>query len=491
MRIKQFLLCFGIFAFFFCSCNSPAGSGGGSDVIDKPVNVPPRVFLAQNLETESFYQVNAELLAESKNCKVWAEKGSGVSVATANSMAKAYEDAILPKMLDTFGVTYDFKYQEQVVAHNTMELADWYGDGDGKLSILLLDIQDGYEPGVNDSYVAGYFDGRNFVKGQNSNSCDMIYIDTKPGRPGTMDSNATFAHEMQHMMNFVTSQVARPYLLDLWVDEGLSSAAEWLIRGSHSEGKWANYNQDISGLIQKGNNFFVWGNRENENQYALLDDYSTVYLFFQWLRLQAGTSDIYSDIITSGDYDFKAVTNAANMYMPGENYNDWGTLLKTWLAANYINAPGGPFGYKNDGTLKNIRAKTMPSGIKNVTLAPGEGVYSITYDFDLPGNKPNIRYAALNRSGNTVSDTKTFSGGALLTYNMNTNTKGGSESGTTTGVASYEDAGSRSALSTLAAGIDLSGPFAISASDMLRRNGFERKPFFEMPQSKKGITLFD
>jgi len=491
MRKGQFLLYLGFVAFLFCSCdNLQIEIGGGTGNSGGPSDTLPRKFWAQNIATGSFYQIDADLMAESKNCKVWVERGSGVSDATASSMAKAYEDNILPKMLKTYGINANIVYEGEVVATNTMELADWLGDKDGKLCILLLDIKDEYNPGVNDSYVGGYFWGENFrnlVK--YSNLCDMIYIDTYPGKPGTMESNTTFAHEMQHMMNFVTSQLTRESLMDLWVDEGLSQSAEWLISGSHPEVRWAWYNQDPSGLIKKGNNFFIWGNREKENQYAILDDYSTAYLFFQWLRLQAGTSDIYYDIITSNNYDYKAVTSAANKYITGGNYSDWSTLLKAWLAANYINAPSGPYGYKNDGTLKNIRARTMPAGVNNISLAPGEGVYSTTNNFGIPSNKQSIRYAGLNKTSNTLSDTATFSGGALLTYNANTNNKGGAESGITTGVASYDAADNGSSRSVV--GIKLSGPFAIGAGDMLKRSGFEGMPSFELTQPIKGITIFE
>ena len=181
MRKWQFLLCFGLFAFLFCSCGDlqfEVGGSGGSGNVNKPVNTPPKKFWAQNTSNLSFYQVEAELKAESKNCKVWVEKESGVSDATASSMAKAYEDVILPKMLNTYGIKKPVAYEGQIVANNTMELADWLGDGDGKLCILLLDIKDDYDPNGNASYVGGYFWGANFVDMKNSNLCDMIYIDT-------------------------------------------------------------------------------------------------------------------------------------------------------------------------------------------------------------------------------------------------------------------------------------------------------------------------
>jgi hypothetical protein len=501
MKIKQFLLCFGFFAFLFSSCNLliDLGVNGGDSTspTTPPTNVPPRKFWAQNAETNSFYQLDADLLTESKNCRVWAEKGAGVTTATANSVAKAYEEKIMPKMMDTFAYNGPISDSTTIIANNTLELAGWMTKDDGKLTILLLDIKDGYKKGVNDGYVAGYFWAGNFYENnplnqytKYSNYCSMIYVDINPAVPGSEESNSTIAHELQHLMSFVHSNITeRRNLLDTWVDEGLSAAAEWLYFGKQVDSRINWYNNDRSTLIQKGNNFFVWDNRENENQYANLDDYATVYLFFQWLRLQSGSTDIYKEITLSDYYDHRAVTNAANEAMKGNGYDDWGTLLKTWLAANYINAPSGPYGYQNDSILKNIKAKTAPNGVTNISLSPGEGVYSLTNNYNLPGNKQNVRYAGLDKSGKAISDTETFSGGALLTYNVNTNTKGRTESGTTTGVAaSYADA-DNNALDRSVMGASFSGPYVIGFGDVLRRNGFKGMPAFDLTKPIKGITI--
>jgi len=523
MKIKQFLLYCCLFAFLFCSCDlqiefgvggsgGSGNGGGGSGDVSNPTNVLLRKFWAQNLLTESFYQIDADLLAESENCRVWAEKGAGISTATANSMAKAYEEGIRPKMLDTFAYKGPIGYNGTelgpidnikngiVVANNTLELAGWMTDDDEKkLTILLLDIKDGYKPSDTiGGYVAGYFWMGNMIENtpshpylKYSNECSMIYVDIYPGVPGSEDSNTTVAHELQHLMSYVNAYVSnKKSTLDTWVDEGLSSAAEWLYLGKQVESKVDWYNKDPSGLIKTGNNFFIWDNPEySKNQNAILDEYATVYLFFQWLRLQSGSTNIYKEITLSDEYNYLAVTNAADRAMSGKGYDDWGTLLKTWLAANYINAPGGPYGYRNDDVLKNVKAKTAPNGVTNISLSPGEGVYSITNNYDLPGNKQSVRYAGLDKSGNALSDTETFTGGALLTYNANTNIEGKAESGKTTGVAaSYTEA---DAPGRSVAGVGFSRPFAISAGDMLRRNGFERTPSFELTRPMKGITVLE
>ena len=490
MKTGSFLFFAVILALFFSSCEI---SVGGAVNTTPPSGVPPRTFWAQDMTTDRFYQLEAELLAETSNCRVWVEKGSGVSESTAASMAKTYENDILKSMLSTFGVNSPIMDNGQVVANNTMELADYLGDGDGKLSILLLDIRDGYKPGVNDGYVGGYFWAVNFFQNdpsdslaRYSNACDMIYIDTYPGEPGSKSTNATFAHEMQHMMSFVSYFISgKQNLLDTWVDEGLSSAAEWVYLGEHNE-RWSWYNADRSGLIQKGNNFFVWDNRDKESQYAVLDDYATVYLFFQWLRLQSGGTGIYQDIIMSDYYDHRAVTTAADKAMGGRGYNNWGTLLKTWLAANYINAASGPYGYRNDGTLKGVKARTAPEGTRSILLYPGEGVYSITNNFNLPVSNQNIYYAGLNKSGNALSDTATYQGGALLTYNVNTSLSGSGASGTTTGVGASITSRSAGDIGNGEGGFVFSGPYAIGAGDLLRRKGSGENTGLELSKLSKG-----
>jgi hypothetical protein len=470
MKTRLFLL-IGIFGLLIYSCKMPGGIA----------NYPTREFWALNWVTETYYQLTAELLYRGRDCDIWVEKGSGVNANTARVMANEYENSIYPKMMAVFGDTFDFG---QDGIFNTMELADYLRDNDGKLCILLLDIQDGYG-GPNDSYVGGYFDGNNFSpKSQNpySNECDMIYVDTHPGNPGSPASNETVAHEMQHMMNYVTSLVNRSnqnnqaILMDEWINEGLSSAAEWVYSQRHPEGRWRWYNEDTSGLIHKGNNFFVWGNRLDENLLANLDDYSTVYLFFQWLRLQSGGSnDIYKKIMISNHHNHEAVTTAAHTAISGQGYDNWNTLLKTWLAANYHNNPNGAYGYKNDPTLKNIKARWAPAS-SIIQLAQGEGVYSAPANsVTLNTSGTNIRYA--NLSANAANITVYPGNIPLLTYNVNTvvlydgnyQPIYSPEPGTTTGAGAGGNMVSASR-SVQVQPAPFTGPYKIDGADMLRRN---------------------
>jgi hypothetical protein len=439
-------------------------------------------FWAYNYSKNKNYKVKAELFAEGEYCNIWVERGSGVSKDQAKTVAYRYDNKIHRLMINAFGIEnpiYDGRTFPDI-----MKVADYLGDGDGKLCILLMDIKDSYKAGVNESFVAGYFWSGNFYDLQGSNKCDMIYLDTYPGM-GISGKNIenvfiTLAHEMQHMMNRVTRIVLSPSgsiftaSMDIWIDEGLSSAAEYIVNDEkHSKDRidWYNGNGDskakIKGLIDQGNNFFVWENHIKENPYAVLDDYATVYLFFQWLRLQKGTG-VYRDIISSSYTDYHAVADAM-----GE---DWDNLLKNWMAANYINNSTGVYGYKGDISLNT---HTVPAGKTQISLYPGEGVYSLTDVSDTIPSQDininiNIRYAGLNKAAAAVSDSAVFAAGRLLTYNKNTvlnGLVGTAEIGTTTGKAASVNItpmGGRSVTSSY------SGPYRIGAGDMLSRNGKSR-----------------
>jgi hypothetical protein len=476
--MKKLLFVTGILAALLVSCGDINIISGSST---------RRTFWAQDLTKDygdrgRFYQLTANLLAENEYCKVWVETTSGVDRETAQKMADAYID-IYTKMINVFGM--NFRLSAFGPMYNTIQLADYIGDGDGKLCILLLDIKDGYKKGVNDATVGGYFYSGDFIDHQYSNKCDMICIDTNPGKPGEKESNTTLAHELQHLMNITTSMAMRndgeyAYPMDTWIDEGLSSAAEWVYLEEHILNRWGWYylNGDGNGLIDRGNNFFVWGNREEENQYAVLDDYATVYLFFQWLRIQSNKGvGIYRDIISSEHGDYQAVTKAAVSSIAA--YSDWGALLENWLAANYIYAPTDTYGYKDDfqfynkdNELLTIKGRNLLSTHGNtVKLYPGEGVFSkINGSYNTPADSGNIKYLNLTS--------------ALLTYNKSTisyeyvyNEKGeaigtrypDTATGTVTGVVSGSVSVPVEGRFLTAPG--LAGPYLIGAGDVRRSGG--------------------
>jgi len=447
-------------------------------------------FYTHDFTNNSFYKIKAEMLAEGDKCVIWAEKGSGITKKKAEEIADKYDNRIRPRIVDAFGmknITKNITVDGENISHtfnDILDYANWLaGKGkpepEPKLTILLLDIKDGFKDPATDTYVAGYFNSGNFYDQLNSNNCDMIYVDTYPGlQLKPEETYATFAHELQHLINFATTTLKRTDSngrlnpMDTWIDEGLSSQAEHIYYGKDIEEHRDWFSKDKYGTIANGNNFFVWGNHTKETPMAILDDYSTVYLFFRWLYLQANDnlkSIIFLDIETSTLSDHQIITNVAKQIRP--EWADWNVLLRSWLAANYY-PENTYYGYKDSfysaGTGK-IRVKPLTSA--SVKLYPGEGVYSVIRNsFTPPTINGNIRYAGLSGNSSGIATQGSINSNVLLTYNTSTNSDSKtavSETGSLTGVsASISSApGSRTLMTEDTQAETPAGPYAIDARD--------------------------
>ena len=434
-------------------CN-PNGSGCDPNI------VVSRNFWAQNMEDGVFYELTAVLLAEGVHSRIWGETGSNISAQEAKNIADEFDQVLYPRLINAFSPQGGVRDpQTNRNYDNIMHFAGSLINNDNKLNILFLQIRDGFDPPSVNSFVSGYFWSGNFYRNTQlvqsqrfSNENSMIYIDIKQNTPGSLESNMVIAHEMQHLMNFAFSVLTeRSPGMDLWINEGLSAAAEWVYSGEYSQNRINDFNNDPSGLILQGNNFFVWDNHKS-NPLAIIDDYSTVYIFFQWIRLLEGRSEIYRDIIASEYSDYRAVLNAMTDWDAG-----WAELMVYWLMANYFNLDTGPFGYQGEPRLRDIATGYMSGS--TAVLFPQEGVYSrVVQAGQIPSpsnDAPFITYIDLQN-------------GTLLTFNANQNRTGSAETGVlaSTGIA----AGSKSVQDVSTA---VYGPFAVGAQDVLARNGYE------------------
>ena len=368
-------------------------------------------FRAQKATDYSWYDVPAIKLAEGSKCIVYAEKAEDISVAIANSIVTEYESRIHSKITDAFGA---IKYMPR---------------NKNKIVFLLLDIIDGFDIEVGGGYVAGYFDPTHMfssITSPNSNSLSMLFLDTNPGLKGPdmmKKLYGTIAHELQHLINFSQTYLKNEQPQDLWINEGLSSGAEHIYGGPQND-RVSYFNNDPSKTIAYGNNFFVWNNREDA-----LADYATVYLFFQWLRIHASNGvGIYKEIINSNYRDYRTITSAASKRIDNK-FNNWGTLLSTWMLANYFKTTNDFYGYKNQITT----SISYPAGISSnsSSLYPGEGIFS-----NLGGSScnpsvsgTNIRYIAFSSTVASIDTVAPYQGQKLLTYNANADKTADKETG--------------------------------------------------------------
>ena len=372
-------------------------------VTREPVVELSRTFRAQRITDSSWYDVPATLLGAGDHVEVYVEDVQSISGVTAQAIADEFEANIYDMVRTSFGSESDV-------------------DGNGRVILLLLDILDGFSG--SGGYVAGYFDPTHLFSTEtfsNSNESDMLFMDVYPATPASDSFYGTAAHEMQHLVNFTNTYLVDGTQQDIWINEGLSSGAEYLYAGEHVASRINYYNADPMETIRYGNNFFVWNGYWEQVYGDVLADYSTVYLFFQWLRIHASNdSGVYKEILDSSYRDYRAVVSAASSRI-SSTLNSWETVLRSWLQANVLNASTGLRGYSgeiatslwgftNTGGLEWV----MSSGESLVIQTVG-GAYTYT-----GGSGTSIRYNGINTVTQMVDTVGSqYDGDAVLVFNSN------------------------------------------------------------------------
>jgi len=429
------------------SCWWDGGASGSSITVQET-----RTFNAQTL-FRTWEEVRSDLRYVGTHCLVYVEEGESSKIPdpVIAEIGQAFDFKAYPVVTQYFGKPYDV-------------------DGNRKVILLLLDIQDGYTEG-DGGYVAGYFDSTHMLSSSTyprSNQADMIFLDTYPGlrtASGEIDPVAkedlklTLAHEFQHLVNYSEKEIRqRNSPMDTWINEGLSAAAEYLYLGKHVQWKIDYFNQ-VQYQTSQGKPYNPLRDANLWGQYFVswntwgdpLVSYSTVYLFFQWLRIQAGSiptgaPEIYKSILQDSASDYQAVVNAFNTHtsdIPGGGSWTWKGIFRSWLFANLLNQPSGWYGYKHqlkdeEGKVKYLYPRffvNLPAdGVKiyprgayppfSVTgstagrafLLPGDAVY-VKLSSELPlAETDTIAYGGVTLSGQDPPKlgTGTYQSGEIL-----------------------------------------------------------------------------
>lgn len=327
----------------------------------------------------TFYRVTSVFAASSNNANVYVEAKKDVPQSSIDGLLAAFENNIVP------------------IEHV------WYTtptdvDSNGKVNLLLLDIQDGYQPGGG--YIAGYFDPINHyseasVNAANSkyhsNQSEMLYLDTYPADVTKTSFLATLAHEYQHLLQF--GRYYKGIQSDIepaWVDEGLAEVTSDLTGFGPQIGRANNFRTALlnsTPLVAKDSAPF------------LLDNYATSYIYFRYLADAYGIGGISSifndDLIGVGGVDraiqridpqlTSACTNVAGLNYPffGCSYRFmWAAMIKgnpgdsPIGAAIHFNTEIGPFPTLTASANYTYKLTTLDSTyIQELTNSIQKGSY--------------------------------------------------------------------------------------------------------------------
>lgn len=270
--------------------------------------------------------------------------------------------------------------------------------GDGRLDVLLLDIQDNYDPEDTPQFVAGFVDPADLT--DRGNERDILYLDLRPGlvhpdgtRRGIENLESTAAHEYQHLihMNYDRREVS-------FVNEGLSEWSEVL----HG------YPRRPMGYLSQSDAYNIellrW---RPQGTSEVIQDYERAGLFTTYLSERLGTETTGS-ITRDEEVGTRGYRNAASEI--DEHFQE---LLLDFHAANFINdEQAGPgLGYQTR-TFDEVRARparrtdgrTATSYDGRAPLQPGGVQYLMWNDVEdfsvaLDGTAPLRARALLYRNG--------------------------------------------------------------------------------------------
>lgn len=333
-------------------------------------------FWTNNIASGKFEQITATLRAIGKHCHVFVQDTQTVDQSAITRVQKQFDEQIYPVNTGHFG------------SENKPGL-----DGDPRITLLMLDIQDGYA-NPNDGYVAGYFfAGDQMLQSEfeshsrvKSNEREILYLDTYPCDPKASDYLEIVAHEFQHMIhhNLDRDEVT-------WVNEGCSQIAP-VFCGFRPPGHYKLLKDDPDRSL---NNWAKWNP---------MPDYGQVYLWNQFivdhcLPDAASRSGFFKTLVAGKKKSIGGYINA----LKGIN-RSFSDTFTDFSIANRINDPRlakGRYAY-TQSALKKFRlpptkhVKTFPQKVSDSVYVWGSD--SIFADISNVASRLKISFSGYRRS---------------------------------------------------------------------------------------------
>ena len=272
-------LCIIIAAVSLSSCG---GGGGGGAVPNTTCTCSSGTpFWAADFTNNSLQCVCANLIDTGTHSRIFAENTFSLTPADVAWVKSAFDNDIYPADTANFGSEPNPGI-----------------DGDPLITILLMNIRDGYNGTTVKSYTAGYFDPGNeypLTANPYSNRREMFYMNINPNLPLTQTAfNTTLAHEFQHMIHWEQKIHLRNLDDDIWLNEAMSEIAPTFLYGRNCSRIYT-YERDPS------NSLTTWNGD--------IFDYGIVYMWSEYYKEQFGGS-IFKSMMTTTSTGITSVNQA-------------------------------------------------------------------------------------------------------------------------------------------------------------------------------------
>lgn len=307
---------------------------------------PPEVgdiesFNTFNLVTGNYEQLNARLMKIGEHCYIYLEEGQNVSNSVLNRIKNEFDNSIYPITRKWFG-------------------SEWSPgiDDDPRITLLLLDIRDGYNPSQGRrGFTAGYFyAGDNYLRSKNphSNERSMLYLDINPTDPSSDTFLSVIAHEFQHMIHW--NQDPKEFI---WLNEAMSQLAQFVAGYGHPE--------QLNRYIERPGNSLVAWSRD-----STIANYGKVYLWAYYISTTVASTpnrrrEFMRRIVRNQKQGMQSIDDAIRLQRIRTDVN---TLFNNFSVATYLNdsrIERGVYGFDDNLARLFLRPQV------NLSAPPFEG----------------------------------------------------------------------------------------------------------------------
>ncbi|MEI0531817.1 peptidase M30 [Brachyspira pilosicoli] len=318
---------------------------------------------SKTFKTISFSSYGTQLSGKYKFNKVqeydkliiYVKEGSGYKKESIDYIAKVFND--------------NYDEEVRIYGHHTDV------DKNGKIIILLFEINSSYEGAVT----TGYFYGADLILGYH-NDAEILYMDIKIVNENPEYMAGTIQHEFQHLINFNVNYIENKREMSTWLNEALSESTSVLFSPYTVNSRINEFNVATSGYYC----FYTWDLPLN-----VFANYPSASVFMNWLyKKNNNNSSVFQSIAADlSDNDYQRVFN--NVAFTGAS--SWDDLLFKWLE-----------GVKNK-EVAGAELKIQNAG-SSISLFPGA---LVAYSGTLTSTHANLV-------------TKNLSGGINLALNKDT-----------------------------------------------------------------------